>query len=328
MIRILYGTENGACRTDLPIEELAAALQDQAGVIWVDLAGEPAPTSEAILLDTFGFHPLSVDDALNEIHVPKLDDWESYLYIVLRAVPDEPHQFDEAEIPELDVFLGENYIVTYHAGPISAVERIWEACRQDERLLKNGPDHLLYRIADELVVDYIGMIERLEEALGVIEDIVFVRPTPLMLQEIFTIKRGLLQLRRIVSPQREVFNKLARDDYPMIDPKDRIFFRDLYDHMIRVYELMESLREVITGTVETYLSLVNNRMNDIMKTLTVITTLFMPLAFITGFFGMNFFEPAVRLPAWTGLYSFEITLAFMILIPLFMFWWMRRRAWM
>ena len=134
-------------------------------------------------------------------------------------------------------------------------------------------------------------------------------------------------MRRILLPQREVLNKLARDDYRVIDPRDRIFFRDIYDHLVRLHDLNESLRDLVGGALDTYLSVVNNRMNDIMKTLTIITTLFMPLAFVTGFFGMNFFEPLGLMKNWTTSPVFYSMLAVTILLPTAMYLWMRRRTW-
>ncbi len=134
-------------------------------------------------------------------------------------------------------------------------------------------------------------------------------------------------MRRILLPQREVLNKLARDDYNVIDPKDRIFFRDIYDHLVRLHDLNESLRDLVSGALDSYLSVINNRMNEVMKTLTLITTLFMPLTFITGFFGMNFFEPVAGLIGWTSRDAFYTTLLITALLPIGMYIWMRRRTW-
>jgi magnesium transporter len=134
-------------------------------------------------------------------------------------------------------------------------------------------------------------------------------------------------MRRILLPQREVLNKLARDDFRVIDFKDRIFFRDIYDHLVRLHDLNESLRDLVGGALDTYLSVVNNRMNEIMKTLTLITTLFMPITFVTGFFGMNFFEPVAQLVGWTSRQAFLVTMGILVLMPLVMYSWMRRRTW-
>jgi magnesium transporter len=193
--------------------------------------------------------------------------------------------------------------------------------------MQEGADHLLYLLADNLVTHYMPIVEQVDEALDVIEDKIFNSPSPATLQQLFTLKRLLLTMRRITLPQREVLNKLARDDYRVIDSRDRIFFRDIYDHLVRIHDLNESLRDLVGSVLDTYLSVINNRMNDVMKTLTTITTLFMPITFITGFFGMNFFEPVARLFGWTSSQAFLTMLGILILLPVGMYLWMRRRTW-
>ncbi|HEU0292819.1 MAG TPA: magnesium/cobalt transporter CorA, partial [Anaerolineales bacterium] len=281
------------------------------------------------ILQNLGFHPLAIDDALQETHVPKLDDWGSYLYIVLNYM-DASKNGDtwETHIDELDIFLGINYIITHHDEPILAIDETWNSCDRDPRTLQEGADHLLYKITDYLVAEYMPIVEKIDESIDQIEDQVFERPSPRTLEKLFALKRVLLAMRRILLPQREVLNKLARDDYQVIDPKDRIFFRDIYDHLVRLHELNESLRDLVGGALDTYLSVVNNRMNDVMKTLTLITTLFMPLAFVTGFFGMNFFEPLGLLTEWTTSGVFYFTLGTIIILPMAMYIWMRRRTWL
>ena len=327
MIRSLYREPDGHLRTDLEPNEFTAALQDSQGLLWVDFAGEPPEACEPILRETFGFHPLAVDDALEEAHVPKIDDWGRYVYLVLHAVALDPQDKGRLDTLELDVFLGANYLVTHRTQHIAAADRVWSACQRDERQMRHGASHLLYRLADELVVDYMPVVEGIDEAIDQIEDQVFDDPTPSLLEQIFTLKRALLRLRRIIAPQREVLNKLARGDYAVIDVQDRVFFRDVYDHLVRLYDIAESLRDLVGSALDTYLSVVNNRMNEVMKILTVITTLFMPLSFLTGFFGMNFFQPVTPLVAWTDRLTFGLILAAMGLIPVGMYVWMRRRAW-
>jgi magnesium transporter len=148
------------------------------------------------------------------------------------------------------------------------------------------------------------------------------------LEQIFGLKRALLTLRRIIGPQREVLNKLGRGDYPVIPAGYNVFFRDVYDHLVRMYDISESLRDLVGGALDTYLSVINNRMNEVMKTLTVITTMFMPVSFLAGFFGMNFFQPSFRIAAWTSHGAFVALMAIMLLLPVGMFLWMRKRAWM
>ena len=293
----------------------------------MDFVAEP-PDICLPILQGFGFHPLAIDDALQETHVPKLDDWSDYLYVVLNymSVARNGDEWDTT-VDELDIFLGANYIVTHHDRPIAAVDETWRACDRDPRTLQEGSDHLLYKIADYMVAEYMPIVEDVDEAINVIEDQVFVRPSPRTLEKLFALKRVLLAMRRILLPHREVLNKLARDDYKVIDPRDRIFFRDIYDHLVRLHDINESLRDLVGGALDTYLSVVNNRMNEIMKTLTTITVLFMPLSVLTGFFGMNFFEPLGTLKSWTTNPVFYLTLATFFILPISMYIWMRCRTW-
>lgn len=329
MIRILYFNKNcNRIEISPSAAELPGLLNEPEGLIWLDFEGEPPQACEPILLNIFHFHPLAVDDALQESHIPRVDDWGEYLYIVLAAVGMEKRNGSEIHTVELDVFLGERYIVTHHDSQVEALGRVWTSVQRDIRHLAQGPDHLLYRLVDEMVVDYMRVVDELDEEIEEVEKEIFDRPSAGILEQTFNLKRALLHLRRLLSPQREVLNKLARDDYDMIDNKDQVYFRDVYDHMVRLHDITESLRDLVSGVLETYLSVVNNRMNDVMKTLTLITTLFMPISFVAGFFGMNFFEPVFPLFGWTGQPAFLGTMALMLIMPAGMYLWMRRRGWM
>jgi magnesium transporter len=327
MIRSLYYVPGQPIQKDLPPEKFPELVQNQQAILWVDFISEPPETSQPIL-EEFGFHPLAIDDALQETHVPRLDDWGEYLYIVLNYMNMKPNGDTwETQVDELDIFLGKNYIVTHHDYQISAVDDTWVLCDRDERNVQEGADHILYRIADNMMADYMPAVEKIDDAIDLIEDQVFDRPSPKTLEKLFALKRVLLSMRRIIVPQREVLNKLARDDYKVVDPKDRVFFRDIYDHLVRLHDLNESLRDLVGGVLDTYLSVINNRMNEVMKTLTVITVLFMPLTFVTGFFGMNFFESLGNLKVWTSNPVFYLTMLVIFAMPFLMYLWMRRRTW-
>jgi len=327
MIRSLYFVPGKPIRKNIPAHEFLQLTQNPQGLLWVDFVSEP-PEVCLPILQSFGFHPLAIDDALQETHVPKLDDWGDYLYIVLNYMNvTQANDRWDSHVDELDIFLGSNYIVTHHDNPITAIEETLNSCDRDPRTIQEGADHLLYKIADYLISEYMPVVEKIDEAIDQIEDQVFDRPSPRTLERLFALKRVLLAMRRILLPQREVLNKLARDDYKVIDPRDRIFFRDIYDHLVRLHDLNETLRDLVGGALDTYLSVVNNRMNEIMKTLTTITVLFMPLTVLTSYFGMNFFEPPGTLNSWTTTPVFYLTLATIFLLPAGMYIWMRRRTW-
>jgi len=328
MIRSLFISPDHQVSFDLAPQAWAEAIQQPQGLLWVDFQATPPEDDEILLREIFNFHPLAIDDALQETHLPKLDEWDNYLYIVLQSVVFNPENGDLVDTLELDIFQGVNYMVTHHDKPIASLDNVWDILGRDERIPRRGADYLLYRLIDEIVASFMPVMESLDLEIDRIEDQLFNNPTQQSLEQLFTLKRAVLHLRRMVGPQREVLNKLARDEYKVIDAQSRVYFRDIYDHLVRIYDICETLRDLVSGALDTYLSVVNNRMNDVVKALTIITTIFMPMTFITGFFGMNFFQPAIDRPPWTGLVVFILTLALMTIVPLGMVLWLRRRGWM
>ena len=321
MIRTLYRRGQGGISTDIPEGQWRSTLSDRRGLLWVDIQSEPAEHIEGLLASVFEFHPLAIDDALREVHVPKVDDWGEYVYCVAHGVV-----FDERDMQlttlELDIFLGRNYLVTHHKEPVPAADRMWQASQRDARGLERGADFLAYHLLDVLVADYLPVVDQLDEAIDRIEDEVFDNPSQATLSRIFTLKRAVLRLRRILSPQREMINRLARDPYDVVDASERIYFRDVYDHMVRLVDLNDTLRDLVGGALDTYLSVSSNRINEIVKVLTVLTAVFLPLTFFSGFFGMNFsrlpFETTWLLLLGTGL---------MVTVPLLLYRWFRRQGW-
>lgn len=322
MIRTLYHSSKGTFTIDLPVTHWRVALRDEGGLLWVDFGDEPAESVEPYLRDIFEFHPLAIDDALRETHVPKIDNWRNTVFVGVHDV-----EFDAAALRlvtrEVDAFLGENFLVTHHQAPVQAINRLWKHNQTDYSRLALGPDHLLYDLLDNITADYLPVVDQLDDTIDELETEVFANPSQQTLNKIFSIRRATLRLRRIIGPQREVLNRLARDDYPFIDPADRVYFRDVYDHLVRLVDLNESLRDLIGGTLDTYLSVVSNRMNEIMKTLTVTSVLFMPISFLAGFFGMNF----LGLPFDNTLLMWGIV-AVMAITPVAMLMWFRHRDWL
>jgi magnesium transporter len=327
MIHLLYRPPAGGLMVDLPLEQLAAVLTEPLALIWVDLDGEDPGAYQPLLADTFQFHSLAVEDALLDSHSPKLNDWVEYLYVVLHAVDFDPNLLD-VDTHEVDFFVGKNYLVTHHVEPVRAIERMRRACARDERHLLRGPDYLLYEVADNIVSDFLPCVDALDEEIDRVEEEIFDRPTSGTLSRLFTLKRAVIHLRRILSPQREVLNRLARDDYEPIEDKERVYFRGAYDQLVRLYDINESLRDLVSGSLDMYLSVVSNRLNEVMKVLTIVTVLGLPLTFLTGFFGMNFFGATYEVPApAAGIVIFIIALALMVGLPLSMWYLFKRRGW-
>jgi len=323
MIRSLYQQTDLETQENIPVDSYADALKNSQGVLWVDICTESNDEVETLLRETFGFHALAISDALDETHVPKMDDWDTYLTLVVRAVDPTLDLAEAVETREIDIFLGQNYFVTYHIAPIPALEKVWK-----KTLIKSAAAHLFYQVIDEIVNDYIALTDQIDDAINDIEDQLFKNAESDLLENIFALKRDLLHLRRIIAPQRDLVGRLSRVDYKVINTDFRIYFRDVYDHFLRLYDIIENLRDLVGSALEIYLSVVNNHMNNVMKTLTIITTLFMPISFLTGFFGMNFFHPVEKLDLWTSLPMFGILVLATIVFPVSMFLWIRKRGWM
>ncbi len=332
VIRIVYRSGAGAIHHDWAFERIREALDDEGGSTWVDIndaRGHASKDVEGLLRDVFQFHPLAIEDALQDSNVPKVDDWERYLYLVFHSINFDP-ETDDLRLHELDIFLGNNYLVTYHYEPVRIIDQLRESLRRDNgHRLRRGADHVLYQLLDLGVAEYLPAVEHLDDAIDEIQDEVFRNATPNTLRSIFRIKRSALRLHRIIIPQREVLNRLARDNYAQIDDQDRIYFRDVYDHAVVLQDISETLRDLIAGALDTYLSAVSNRSNEIMKVLTVATVMFLPLNFVVGFFGMNFFGDTLAFQGehWASTALFWTTCAGMLLTPLILWYWVYRRGW-
>jgi magnesium transporter len=331
-VRVIYREASGAIHLDWPADQLAQALGDSEGTVWVDVEDIESANNasvEAMLRDVFHFHALAIEDALKDTHIPKVDDWGTYLYIVVDTL-DFHAQTDEVQLHELDLFLGSNFLVSYHNEATEVLERHRRHLeREPESRLKFGAAHLLYRLLDEVVAEFLPAIEHLDNEIDDAQDEVFDVPTPRTLRKIFHVKRNALRLHRVVIPMREVLNRLARDSYTQIHNDHRIYFRDVYDHLVRIHDIIESLRDLIAGALDTYLSVVSNRTNDIMKALTIVNVMFLPLTFIAGFFGMNFFGDTLMFtwPALPRTMIFWGACALMIGTPVGMAIVARRRGW-
>lgn len=330
MIRCLVRQPDGAIRLGRADGELTADLADPKKCIWIDIAFVPEQRAEveAFLKAHFQFHPLAIEDALQQSHLSRVDNWQDHLYIVLDALDLELNRTLEQQ--ELDLFLGKNYLVTLHEVPIRPLDALWDQCRQaGERRFKSGPDHLMYQLIDKIVAEYLVVVDGLDDEVDELEHEVFRTAEPTIVTRIFQLRRTLLKLRRIMSYLRETLNRLARDDFPVIDAQERIYFRDVYDHTVRLYEIAEGLRDMAVGAMDSYMMVTSNRLNEVMRTLTVVTVLFAPLTFLTGFFGMNFFGGSYEVPTtWPAWLLFVLCLVGLLTMPVAMFYWIDRKGWL
>ncbi len=290
MIRILYRHRSTGIVAELPLEKLETALQDKLLSVWVDML---EPTKEEwthIYSAVFHFHPLAIEDAVQDTLLPKVDDFSSYLFIVVHTVRLGDERMD-LHTHEIDLFLGPNYMVTSHDTPSKSIDRMWDPEWHNTHGLAKGPAFVLYELLDKQVDTYIPLVEEFEDRLEQVGDTIFRNTNGSRistLNDLLTAKSTALRLRRFLIPQRELINRLATLDYAVIPAEARIYFRDVYDHMVRLADLAEGTRDLVDSTIETYLALANNRMNEVVKVLTIISTVFIPLTFLAGVYGMNF----------------------------------------
>jgi len=283
--RVLVGKGDGAVETTADVSRVAEALQDPRCLLWVDAEGEPAEALAAVAA-RFDLHPVTVEDLIHRNQRPKIEEFDRYIFLVIHAL--SAVRGDELETDELHVALTPSALLTVHDRPLEAVKRLFDRCATDPRPFQHGAGFLLYLLSDAVVDAYFPVLDALGEEIDSLEDAVVQAPARARMRRLFEVKRALVHLRKIVSPQREVYNALSRRDYPHIDAHTAVYFRDVHDHLVRAFEVIDSYRDLVGGTLEAYLASISNRLGQVMKQLTVIATIFMPLSFLTGFFGMNF----------------------------------------
>lgn len=271
-----------------------AWLSPGSGVwVWADLA-EPTPEEGRILADVFHFHELSIEDAMSEIHHPKVEPYGSYLYVILHGI-----DFRESEhcfrTQDVDFFLGDQFLVTVHPGISRTIAEMRGICVRNDRALGEGPAALFHRIVDAMVDHYRPEVDQLEERLDALEAEIFERPDAKLAKEILNFKADVSSLRRVVLPQRDVVGRLARREFPIISEQLSYRFRDVHDHLVRLVDEAMFFQDRVTSLLDAHLSQVSNQLNAVMKVLTIIATLFMPLTVLTGMYGMN-----VALPHFPG----------------------------
>jgi magnesium transporter len=262
-------------------------------LLWVDLAAPTIPEL-LILSDTFAFHPLSVEDAKADLQYPKIEAYDGYLYVILHGI--DVHAGSRGVAThDIDFFLGSNYLVTVHDGHSTAVTGLSESATRNTKLMSEGPVSLFHRLVDAMVDSYRPEVEKLETRIDELEDAVFANPSRSLAREILTVKREIAGLRRVVIPQRDVISRLARRDYVDISTDMSFRFRDVYDHLVRIADDATIFQDRVTGVLDAYLTSTSNRLNEVMKVLTVVSTIFMPLTLLSGLWGMN-----VPLPRFPG----------------------------
>ena len=300
-----------------------AWLKPDSGIlVWV-VMDNPTAEESRILTDVFHIHELAIEDALNAIHHPKIESYGDYLYLILHGIDFQArhHLFKTKDV---DFFLSPQYLVTIHHGQSRSIARVEDVCARNNQLLGEGTAALLHRLVDALVDNYRPEIEKLQQRLDKLETEVFEKPNPKLAKQILDFKRDVASLRQVVLPQRDAVGRLARREFPFISEQLAYRFRDVHDHLVRLSDEAMFFQDRISGILDAHLSAVSNQLNEVMKVLTLISTIFLPLTVLTGMYGMN-----VPLPYMPGgeEWKFWWVVGIMVALAGGMMMYFRKRGW-
>ncbi|MGG0188183.1 magnesium/cobalt transporter CorA [Bacillus rhizoplanae] len=314
MIRICAVTKENEVLYDLSLEE---TKREDIVWFWLDLCKPTKEEYTYILQDYFKFHPLAIEDCLEYVQRPKVDFYEGYHFLVLHAFSEdglEPH--------EIDLFVSDHFVVSFHFSHNKAIERAWNKLGERQRI-KRSTLHVTHTIIDQIVDDYFAPVYYIEDHLNAIDDNLTGDTAGTVLEEVFDIRSDLSKLRRTIVPMRDLLYRILNSTRFHGVNDHEIYFKDIYDHLLKLSEMIETSRELTADIRDSYFSLNSHHMNNIMKTLTVFSTIFMPLTFIVGVYGMNF----DNMPELKWEYGYYICLAIMALIGGGMMVWFYKKGW-
>jgi magnesium transporter len=305
------------------IEE-AFQYKDTHTVSWLNIVGLHDTEIMQKIGRHFGIHPLVIEDILNTEQRPKIEIYDNYIFISLKMLTYDT-VLKEVQDEQMSLILGKHFVISFQEREGDVLAPVRERIKSGAgRIRKLGPDYLMYAIMDIIIDHYFYVLDCMDDEINQLEDKVMNTPDQEHLQRIHYLKRELVNFRRSVWPMREVVSSLTRDEYHLVKETTEPFLRDLYDHVFNISELIESLRDMVTGLMDVYLSNISNRMNEVMKVLTIIATIFIPLSFLAGIYGMNFeFMPELK---WR--YSYYILWGFIIIVAGGMMYYFRRKKWL
>jgi magnesium transporter len=303
------------------IAELPGLVEAENLDLWVDLE-TATPEESEILGSAFNFHELAIEDCVAlEIEEAKIDDYEDYLFLVFHSVHFNSEQliFD---VNELDIFFSEKYVVTYHKKPVPAIHQLRKRLDKRVDIMSNGTDELLHAVLDAIVDNYSTSFKKVEREIYRLEGQILADPSHRTFNEIFRLRRGLISLRRILAPGEEVLEDLGTKEHELIQEENRVYFQDVHDHMSTVHSLLGSYMEMVSGTMDTYMSLTTHRMTSVMRTLTILSFIILPLTLLASLFGMN-----LNLPLQNDPNGFLIIIFLDLMIVGGLLWYFKKRDW-
>jgi magnesium transporter len=298
-----YNDPKGGIRHDLTRDEIAQIVSSGEGTLWVDVDTRDEG-DVSILSDVFHFHPLAIEEVINPQSRVKLEEYDKYLLLIVRTVAfcettDDPYDLDTVNI---SFFLGKNYLVTVHGGQTNPVASTVELLQRKPELIGHGAAKLMHVIVDQAVDAYFPIIDQIDEFMDSLEEKIFARFDQTVLRDVFAVKRLVLSLRRHLAPERDALSVLTNRPSALLTPDTQVYFRDIYDHVLRIYDSLETFRDLLSSTLDSYLTQVSNRLGTATKALSVVATVTLPFVVISGIWGMNF----ERIPLHTNPHGFTI----------------------
>ena len=314
-IKAYYLAPDGSLQHDLSEDEVVTTYGSKQGLLWVDVS-ETTEDDAKFLEQGLRFHHLAVEDCVStQIHPPKIDDFDDYLFIVVHGI-NHVVESDIVETAELAIFLGKYFVISNHNFPLYSVKEIQQMVEKDSRPMKRGADFLAHAIIDAFVDNVMPTIDKMSDFAEEIEEEVIRRPQQNILDGILKLKRSALRVHRVMAPQREVLNRLSRGEFPMVKKEAEIFYRDVYDHVVRIEDLNQTILDRADNALATYLSSVANRQNETMRVLSVVATIFLPLTLLAGIYGMNFdYMPELQ---WR--WGYFMVLGIILLVVMIVIW--------
>ncbi|MDO9020009.1 MAG: magnesium/cobalt transporter CorA [Deltaproteobacteria bacterium] len=298
-------------------------LLEREETFWIDTSSIDAPL-HALLTDVLKLHPLAVEDILLDRPGPKVEDYGEYLYVVIHGVVCTGTDVERAGTVELDLVLSQRWLLTHHRGQLRAPAEVAEEFSRNTKVMERGPAFIAHAVIDRMVDLYLPLTEAFDEQVDALETDVVERTSTDIVPRIFRLKRALQRVRRTAAHQREVLQRLSRGEFEQIPERALPFFRDIHDHFVRVVDLAEGNRELLSAALDAYLSQTSNRMNEVMKTLALVSTIMLPLTFIAGVYGMNF----DHMPELHWRYGYAFALGLMAVVGSGMALWFRHKKWL
>ncbi len=317
----LYDNSDQNMRHDISLDNLHPVLANKENMLWVDLYNFTEQEIKYVA-NAFDFHELAVEDCMHYSPRAKLDRYDDYHFLVIHAIRYNEERDEEIMLVQLNIFLGENYIVTIHKNTLPSLGRLAKICLTDIKVSDKGRDFFLYSIIDGLVDEYFPVLDRIGDRIEDLEDEIYERPSRETTDEFLALKRTILTMRRAITPQRRIFYNLTGSSF-IINEDNHPYYLDLKDHLERISDTIDGYKDLVDGALATYSSIISARTNETMRVLTVISTIFMPLTFVTGFFGMN-----VPLPDQESIWSTVSITMGLIMVSLWMVVLFRQKKWM